>query len=449
MNISEIIDYFNREVAHYSLFKHIIVFNNESIYEDGKINEKIITTLFHEFFHYYIQFNSLFNIEGYIHYFSLIKEIFNNRDNINNIIPIQNNLEKLNEPEKYLTALSYFSNWKNRRGDNFKNNNNFKISMYIESFKEDNKEIETPFKLGKTYIPQIIISQKEGSAIRNEYDFGEIALNESMANLMQSYLKFSYGRNANIAPLLPYQILSHLMYQKNYTHILPVIILADLSMQTPSPGYTFLTLEKKYHGLLSKNEYYEDNYLELIGELKNIYKQEIQSGLHKGYIEYIETLLVKYFKNSINNNPFFMWIYNKFEQGFNRIKQGDLPYYLLPMFGDDNLENKIKKLFITFTPPIIADIETKSSYEYVLFSTFNTPEERLNYVAYNMFFSGLYQLFLFIKTGRIEGGCLNYDFCNKTYKDNDCKIKPWCKGQLDGTCEIGMAANFFNLQSYL
>lgn len=449
MNISEIEEYLNAEIAHYSLFKHIIVFNNDSIYDNGEINKKIITTLFHEFFHYYLQFNSLFNIEGYIHYFSLIKELFVNRDHINEIIPIIKNFNKLHDPKKYPTALYYFNNWKKRRGDNFRNSTNFRNSMHIESFNERNKEIDIPFKLGKTYIPQITISQSKSSAIRSVYDFGEIALNESMANLMQSYLKFSNGGIPNTAPLLPYQILSHLMYQKGYIHLLPIIIFADLSMQSPSPGYTFLSLEKKYHDLLSesRSQYYEKNFPELIDELKDIYKKEIKSGLHKGYIDYLEILLFKYLKKSINNNPFFLWIYNKFEQGYKRIKKGELPYYLIPMFGDDDLENKIKKLFITFTPPMIADKETKSSYEYVLFSHFNTAEERSEYVANNIFFSGLYQLFLFINTGKIQG-CFNYDFCNKSYKDNDCKSRPWCKGQLDGTCEIGLAAKFYNLQSH-
>lgn len=427
--------------AKYNITFNLIEFVDESVFSGNALNPKTIPTLYHEYFHHYIFFNSLFYTEGTLRLYELASQVFTEK-NIKGNIPLKNNLSKLVNRSKILQAQAEFDFWQKRSGYKFSNRD---ILAYKEieniRFTESSGNFFTDHS--NFFTSTLNVANKNHNS---DFDFGAYTINESMAYILESFFHHIFINNDNDPPAdyLPYKIISTFLLNNIYSiHI--GLLLCDLSLQCADPGKYLIQLFNKYSSDLYKygNKTFDSD---LIERMHEIYFSEFNINPIKDYFHIIENQFHNSFKNAIGKNPYYLWIYNLHQENFERIAKKQLPDYFIPLIHKDKIKENVLNAFLSFPMPVIIDDETKKSGTYVAFKYNEKLYPNLKEsTKYNLFFRALWTTFDQIYNGSLEFKCPLYDYCSNKFKDSECQKFPWKKGILEETCEFGLAANLFNL----
>lgn len=438
----------NETRADYNFFNHLITFYHETIAKNGKFLKDNLHVVFHEYIHYYIQFNSLFFLEGFLHYFYTVSILMLNEKNIEKVplldpagIINYDQLEKLFKKEIFEEEFYAQENWFNRSGhfynqDDRSLENNLFRDFEIRGFDVVSNIIDLPWNMGQIPLPLIkLINPKTNYA--GNFHFGEDTINEGIAEIIERFIAKQIGIDEEPHSFsgFPYAILPKLAQENNF-NLFIYIVLADLSLQSPSPGYRFVQLIEKYDGILKLDFVNE----ELVATIKKIYKDELTSRPTIEYLSRLEDKLECTFIPFFEEMPIFMWLYKKFKYGIDRLKSGSLPIYVRPMFDSSDIEKVIEDIFSEFEPPLFLDKTTFRSKEYILASKANDMQERKEIVTCNIFYRALYDLYTNLMTGNNKFKCSNYKDCEYKFRDKECRIEPWKKAYVKDYCELGYAA---------
>jgi hypothetical protein len=432
---------FNSIQAKYNITSYIIEFLDEYITKDDALNPEIIPTLFHEYFHHYIFFNSLFYLEGSQRLYDLSSQIFTEKK-IKEYIPLKENLKYLKNKDKISRAIVEYEFWSRRSGKKYEPR---EILAYKNVTKVSFIESDGHYFTNSSNF-QISHCQVANENHSTNFEFGAYTINESVAYLLEVFIHSIIQENEedSEADFLPYKLLSTYILEKRF-NIHLVILLCDLSLQSPDPGKYLIQLFKKYeydlvqHGIKTVD-------INLFTRMKQIYFEEFSIDPILGYFSKLKNQFYGTFKNAIGNNPYYGWIYNLHNEFFNRISKQYLPDYFIPMIEVEKVKEDPLNAFITFPMPVIIDKGTSESGTYVSFKyDENLFPERKDNIKYNLFFRAFWTIFDQIYYKNLEFQCPIYNYCNNEFKNEECKTKPWKKGILKETCEFGLAANLFKL----
>ncbi len=279
---------------------------------------------------------------------------------------------------------------------------------------------------------------------KHSFEIGEDVINEGIAFIIENTNSNRMGKETDLK-LVPfkYQILMELMRINNYS-LSPFIIIADISLQHPFPGFTFFNLIKKYEQLLKTFPKDNINY-GLITQLQDIYFEEMKNPQIIDFHNYLIGLKRDVAK-SINDDELLRFFLDKYNFLEKRIQNKILPHYIFTLFDLDKIDavTLFKNCISHFPPPLIQDDTTILDGSYVFFYLENHPDymQKDLYVKKNLFHMGLHYLFNYLYSGNIKEGCSIYNFCIHEFKNQDCINNPINLGYLENTCELGMAIKF-------
>lgn len=440
---------FFSKIAGYDITKHIIEFGYGEVYINDNLNLELLPVLFHEYIHFYVQFNSLFHLEGYLYYFLFINKLSDliELKGFETVIPFNEYRTTLSDDSNVIKAMKSYQNWNERQGEKFLRNTD--INTTFREFKfatidSKNEIISLPWDPLGVNMSSVVI---EHEGLTASLSFGELILNEGLAFIMESVLSNRLDHILEDSPDLKYQLLMKFMLDRNYS-LLAFLIIVDISLQHPSPGFKFFQLTEKYDHFLKK--FPKNNYTAShLNKLKRLYKNEINNPDIVKYLHYLEDL-TNIIKKDVNNHPHFKFILDKFMFGIDRIKNKTLPHYSLILFefAGKSVKDSFFDLLKFFPPPLIHDVNTKNDGKYVFFYLENHKDylQKDDYIRNNLFHIGLHYFFQYIIFEKIGNGCPVYSYCYHSFKSDNCKNKIWELGKLKKPCEFGTASSFFNLK---
>lgn len=421
--------------ASYNFFSYIIKLDGRVTDNKGNFLRTAMPAILHEYFHYYIQFNSAFYLEGFIYNLEIIHQLvlMNNKE-ID--IPILNSIEygDIEKTDEKVKLIAYFlyneEVWLQRMGNVEKGLFDSNISDIKKIVLGLGFNINLPgYYDEKFIIPEIVLNDNR------RIIFGELAINEGMAALLDKSLIFKYTNDCNIFQKkygFPYDILCYFIALTGFS-LQDILLISDISMQHPSPGYYFLKLVNKYNDAKDSHKG--------LGFYEEFYRAELLSEEIKKYREHFSEELSRF--NVYEGTP-MEWVINKYKSSIKRLDTGELPIYFR-LFSEGNDDN-IYDIFRGFEPPLFIDDD---GIYYPLMDTnnkWNRDESIFSIWRYNMFFRGLYAYRQYLLYGGHSKKCPLFDECK--YHCHDKKLREICVGNYDVLtseygCEMNRAIKFF------
>jgi hypothetical protein len=266
-------------------------------------------------------------------------------------------------------------------------------------------------------------------------EFGAICIVETMAHLMQA--KFFHTEHADY-PYMSAKLLAHFLINRKEITDEEILMLCDLSLLTPYPGYTFFELcifmENNPFEYENTEQLIEKLFADVIAKWNPYVKMQsrIKAGLHilsllsaNSYfgptIQWLESVLKQALNYRINNHYFILEIYRSkfpFDIALTNFLQN---------VGGPEVKNFIGRRWIYSPKGLFENEDFFPGYIAVLDSI-----RRLFVYGYN------------------ERGCKLFTYCSNSESnpmptDIYCSTDPWTKSSLEPTCPYGAYWKFWGL----
>ena len=420
----------------YNFFSYIIKLDGK-ITNNGNFLSSAMPAILHEYFHYYIQFNSAFYLEGFIYNLEIIHQlVLMNKDDIT--IPVLSNIENIEQmPNRDTLLVLYFlyheRSWLERMGNVDSSFFSCKISDIKKFVFSLGFKIDLPDYNEQLVIPEVVLHDNR------RFIFSEDSINEGMAALLDKSLIFKYTNDNQVYNNrygFPYDILDYFIELTGFS-LQDFLLIGDISMQHPSPGYYFLQLLNKFH-VIKKGG----------GKLdyESFYRSELCSGKIKEYRDYFK---IKLDNLSIYKETPMGWIINKYESSIRRLDAGIIPIYFR-LFSEESVD--VYDIFRGFEPPLFLDDD---GMYHPLLTANNADENSKSEHLFsiwkdNMFYRGLYAYRQYLLYGGSPKKCPLFNECK--YNINNDELILTCRENYNLIeskykigCDMTRAIQFFLL----
>lgn len=441
----------------YNLRSFFIKFNNyeKFNFEDNKHLELFI----HEYFHCYIQFHSLFNLEGILRYNKLIDKHHEDKEFTNFVLSNQNLLEQVPEIKGY-------QNWIKRIqiDDGDKNESIYK-KFKIKEFSPSDFKIKINDEKSFNFYDVIIYNENHPDAPK-KFVVNERLINESMAFQIESALGYrasNFDKNFKCKPDdgLQYLFLKQVIDQNNIS-LIAIILISFISLQHSNHGTAFVDILRKdrnflktftpeYEYLNTKKEYIiTKNQLK---DLVDYYQSKLEETNFKIYFDGI----IKEYEKSINkiseDSP-FLWVYDKYHSMIKILKDKSIPkiFNFLLEGKIQSINEILNELISEFPSPIIIDKDSINNKELKIIGSLN-QEEADNYILKNKLLFGISSIYnlIYIKKEDLKKKdfeCPYYTYCEHKNKSDKCKKQAWITLKNLDSCDLALSAKYLNFDAY-
>lgn len=276
------------------------------------------------------------------------------------------------------------------------------------------------------------------------YSFGEIAIAENMAYIME---RLCSPNDYITSPDFPYTVAEKVsdFYVPGFSNNLEMVLaLCDMCLMTSNPGQVYVEvmqgIQRKNLKFKKPEEIY-DHFYSL--KSKSVYKEEVSfiDG-YKRILEFAITKMKGYLKDIPQiTNDYYEWIdtVNKFSVDCRE----NYKYFFLGMARDGNL--KTNQSFINIINRIGSPIITNNQKKYFKIPHSNSSQPRTD-VEY---FKAIGQIVKLFETG--EMSCNLHEWCKNSPSNPTnchCLNDPWNKCSENNLCFYAMFWKHWNLSGY-